>query len=292
MGFFGLAIGGALLAIVVGFIARAGLQEGPAPSDQEILSQGVKIFKLSDGRTLEYYDSDPQIQKSKYVLLALHGEFGTGLCYKYYYNNGAGDANRTCRYADLVYPRLFGGVRIIAPTWPGFGGSTTNPEETLLGYAQEIKLLLQTLKIDKFMLVGGSWYSSIDSHTLTLVPRGGAFALAVMQVMPERVVSLGLLAPALPALPDFAGWTSHIRDWAPRFLLHTILSTRVIGPALIRLLFRPVLFADYSQRKIERIMGNDPVGTFFEQPPAVCALPVDCDHYLNWLRCCVRSITA
>lgn len=58
-----------------------------------------------------------------------------------------------------VYKGIFRDVRVIAPTWPGFGGSTPNPDETLLGFAREIKLVLESLNVAKFMLIGSSWYA-------------------------------------------------------------------------------------------------------------------------------------
>lgn len=86
--------------------------------------------------------------------------------------------------------------------------------------------------------------------------------------MPERVLAVGLLAPALPALHEFPGWTSYVQETIPRFVHQHVLGTPVLCQAAVRLL-RPVFQADYSQAKYERMLGSDPAGTLFEQPAAV-----------------------
>lgn len=70
----------------------------------------------------------------------------------------------------------------IAFDLPGFGYSDTPPRGSIAGYARDVAEGLALIGVDRFTLVG---------HSL-----GGAVAVALAELMPERVHAIVLLAPA------------------------------------------------------------------------------------------------
>lgn len=82
MALVGRAMVVAFLAVVA-YIVYVGVKEEPQPSDAEIMAEGLSVFKLPDGRTLEYLDSAPSDSTST-VLLAMHGGFQSAILYKYH----------------------------------------------------------------------------------------------------------------------------------------------------------------------------------------------------------------
>ncbi len=70
----------------------------------------------------------------------------------------------------------------IAIDLPGFGHSDPSPHGSVSGYARDVADVLEMLGIERFTLVG---------HSL-----GGAVAAALVELIPSRVSSLVLLAPA------------------------------------------------------------------------------------------------
>ena len=82
------------------------------------------------------------------------------------------------------WTRLAEGVSApcIAVDLPGFGHSDPSPHGSVSGYARDVADVLEMLGIERFTLVG---------HSL-----GGAVAAALVELIPSRVSSLVLLAPA------------------------------------------------------------------------------------------------
>lgn len=72
----------ATFVAMVAYVVYAGVKEEPQPSDAEIVAEGLSVFKLPDGRTLEYLDSAPT-DITSIVLLAMHGGFQSAILYKY-----------------------------------------------------------------------------------------------------------------------------------------------------------------------------------------------------------------
>jgi pimeloyl-ACP methyl ester carboxylesterase len=114
---------------------------------------------LRDGRTLEYADlGDP----SGAPVLFFHGT-----------PSAAGQATVV---ADAARSR---GVRLVAPTRPGYGASTLSPPGLSSTAADSLELADQ-LGLDRFALMGSSG--------------GGPFALAVAAVAPDRVSAIAVHA--------------------------------------------------------------------------------------------------
>jgi len=114
---------------------------------------------LSDGRTLEYVDlGDP----SGTPVLLFHGTPAT--------------AGQTQIVAE---PARRHGIRLVAPSRPGYGASTPTPPG-LASVAADALELADQLGIHRFATVGLSG--------------GGPFALAVAALAPERVTSVATLA--------------------------------------------------------------------------------------------------
>jgi pimeloyl-ACP methyl ester carboxylesterase len=114
---------------------------------------------LADGRTLEYADlGDP----AGSPLFFFHGTPGTG-----------GQA------ACAADPALARGVRLVAPTRPGYGASTMGPPG-LSRTASDTLELADRLGLERF----GVWGTS----------GGGPFALAVAALAPERMTLVAVHA--------------------------------------------------------------------------------------------------
>lgn len=82
-----------------------------------------------------------------------------------------------------------GGIRVIAPDRPGFGGSSPAPRRTLLSWASDVAALADHLGYARFDVMG--------------VSCGGAYALACAHELPQRVTTVFMIAGMGPMdLPD------------------------------------------------------------------------------------------
>jgi pimeloyl-ACP methyl ester carboxylesterase len=85
-------------------------------------------------------------------------------------------------FRDAVFNRP--GTRFIGVDRPGFGQSEPNPNGTFLTWPDDLKILADTLKLDRFGVVG--------------VSGGAPYSLAVARAMPQRVIAVGLACPMAP----------------------------------------------------------------------------------------------
>ncbi|WP_298209298.1 alpha/beta hydrolase [Ferrimicrobium sp.] len=108
---------------------------------------------LHDGRILEYFDSGPT---DGAVLIAHHG------------TPGCGDPNARERQAASQL-----GVRLIAPSRPGYAGSSRSVGRTIASIAGDVTELLDALEIERCSTYG--------------VSGGGPHALACAALLPDRV---------------------------------------------------------------------------------------------------------
>lgn len=112
---------------------------------------------LADGRILAYCEwGDP----SGSPVLLVHGGPGSRLL---------------CPDEDAT---AGAGVRLLTVDRPGYGGSDTRPDPTLLGWADDVQALADRLGLERFAVVGFS--------------AGGGYALACAARMPERIGAVGL----------------------------------------------------------------------------------------------------
>jgi pimeloyl-ACP methyl ester carboxylesterase len=189
-----------------------------------------RSLRLADGRRLTYSDAGP---RDGSPVVYCHGAIGTPL-------DGAVDLERI---ADEL------GVRYLAVSRPGIGGSDPAEGRTVVGFAADVGELLDALRIERCAVVG--------------VSAGGPYALAIAYALGERVSRVAvcssmspLCAPhrtpgmqrrirlALSVLAGAPGLCATIGDLGvPVIRRHPELLTRVIAahaaPGERRMLERP-----------------------------------------------------
>lgn len=118
------------------------------------------MIKLSSGRTLSFEQyGDP----TGIPVICFHGTPGSRNALQL--TSEAAKANK---------------LRVIAVDRPGYGLSDPMPKPSFILYVKDIAELADTLSVDKFI----SWGTS----------GGGPFALACAAVLPERVISVGIVS--------------------------------------------------------------------------------------------------
>jgi pimeloyl-ACP methyl ester carboxylesterase len=123
------------------------------------------IVRLADGRRLTYSESGPA---EGFPVFYCHGAIGTPLR----------------RSVDLEAITAAAGVRYVAVSRPGIGGSDPAPGRTVLDFASDLDQLADALSLERFAVVG--------------VSAGGPFALAAARRLPDRVVRAGLCSSLSP----------------------------------------------------------------------------------------------
>jgi pimeloyl-ACP methyl ester carboxylesterase len=131
-------------------------------------SDRCDALTLSDGRRLAFSVTGPH---DGLPVFYCHGAIGTPL-----------DAT-----VDLTRIARTLGIRYIAASRPGVGGSDAKPGRTVLDFAQDIRELADALGLGRFAVVG--------------VSAGGPYALGVAAVMPERVRRVALCSALAPFCP-------------------------------------------------------------------------------------------
>lgn len=122
-------------------------------------------MQLSDGRRLSYTATGPP-QGAPVVYC--HGAIGTAL-------------GRAIDLEALCF-RL--GVRYIAPSRPGIGGSDAAAGRTILDFAADIRELADALSLARFSVAG--------------VSAGGPYALAIAHELPDRVSRVAVCSALSP----------------------------------------------------------------------------------------------
>jgi pimeloyl-ACP methyl ester carboxylesterase len=122
-------------------------------------------LRLADGRRLNYSETG---LRDGYPVVYCHGAIGTPL--------GAAVGLETIA-GEL-------GVRYIAISRPGIGGSDPAPGRTVLGFAADVRELVDALAIERLAVVG--------------VSAGGPYALALARELEARVTRLALCSSLSP----------------------------------------------------------------------------------------------
>ncbi|HEY5318723.1 MAG TPA: alpha/beta fold hydrolase [Solirubrobacteraceae bacterium] len=122
-------------------------------------------LRLADGRRLNYSDTGP---RKGLPIVYCHGAIGTPL-------GAAVDL-------EAIVAEL--GVRYVAISRPGIGGSDCAPGRTVLGFAADVRELVDALEIERFAVVG--------------VSAGGPYALAVARELEARVIRVALCSSLSP----------------------------------------------------------------------------------------------
>lgn len=132
-------------------------------------STDSRILTLKDGRTLGYAEYG---ESTGTPVIGFHGMPGSRLVMK-----------------SVEKAALAARARIIAPDRPGYGLSQPDKHGTLLGYVDDIVELADTLKIDRFAVMG--------------VSGGGPYPLACAYKIPQRITVAALISGIGPlSLPD------------------------------------------------------------------------------------------
>lgn len=129
---------------------------------QEIAAiDGGETIELGDGRILEYFITPPNglHNQETNTILFIHGFVMTGRFIPKLLE----------RYQDELTQK---NIRIISPSIPGWGLSTSNPSHTLGAFAEDVEQLVDHLGIKTFSIVGFSY--------------GGPHAAAVANLLRDR----------------------------------------------------------------------------------------------------------
>jgi pimeloyl-ACP methyl ester carboxylesterase len=122
-------------------------------------------LQLADGRRLTYSDTGP---RHGFPVVYCHGAFGTPL--------GAA--------VDLEAIATELGVRYLAISRPGIGGSDPAPGRTVIEFASDVREFVDALEVERFGVVG--------------VSAGGPYALAVARELEARVSKVALCSSLSP----------------------------------------------------------------------------------------------
>ncbi|MEA2198465.1 MAG: hypothetical protein QOJ25_2516, partial [Solirubrobacteraceae bacterium] len=122
-------------------------------------------LQLADGRRLTYSDTGP---RDGVPVVYCHGAIGTPL----------GEAvGLEAMVAEL-------GVRYLAISRPGIGGSDPAPGRTVAGFGADVRELVDALELERLAVVG--------------VSAGGPYALAVARELNDRVVRVAVCSSLSP----------------------------------------------------------------------------------------------
>jgi pimeloyl-ACP methyl ester carboxylesterase len=130
-----------------------------------MLDHGRNQISLGDGRRLVFSLAGPDVG---IPVVYCHGAIGTAL--------------ETSLDLDSVTAEL--GIRHIAICRPGIGGSDPAPGRDLLGFADDVRELVDALSIDRFRVVG--------------VSAGGPYALAIAHRLGRRVAAVAICSSLSP----------------------------------------------------------------------------------------------
>jgi pimeloyl-ACP methyl ester carboxylesterase len=121
--------------------------------------------RLSDGRGLAFCETGP---RSGAPVVYCHGAIGTPLG----------------RSIDLEAIAVDLGIRYIAVSRPGIGGSDPAPDRSVIDFADDVRQLVDALRIERFAVVG--------------VSAGGPYALALAHQLPDRVPRVAVCSSLSP----------------------------------------------------------------------------------------------
>ncbi len=150
------------------------------PGGTDTHADGRRRLQLGDGRRVTYVEVGPADGRA---VLYCPGAIGTPLT----------ASNELASVADEL------GIRHLAVSRPGTGGSDRAPGRTLLSFADDIAALADALELERFDVVG--------------VSAGGPYALAVAHRLSRRVGRVTLVSSLSPlcAPQDTPGMAPRIR---------------------------------------------------------------------------------
>ena len=161
------------------------------------------VIRLADGRALHYSDNG---DAQAHPVIFMHGISGS----------------RSLRHPDDDI-LMQEGIRLIIPERPGSGDSDPQPDRCVTDWPRDITELADHLKLKRFSVLG---YSA-----------GTAYALSVAAAMPERVLSVHIVAavPPIDSLEDLSAYS-------PIFRMTLLIGkyTPSLLPALTRIMVKDI----------------------------------------------------
>jgi pimeloyl-ACP methyl ester carboxylesterase len=175
-------------------------------------------------------------------------EFGSPQGRAIFWLHGTPGARRQIPTEARVYAEEEN-IRLIGVDRPGIGSSTPHQYDTVVGFAEDLRTIADTLGIDKMGVVGLSG--------------GGPYTLACAAAMPERVVVAGVLGGVAPVSgPDAVrGGVMALGSYVAPLLVVGGTPIRLTATAVIRLA-RPVasplldLYARMSPEADRRMLAR------------------------------------
>jgi pimeloyl-ACP methyl ester carboxylesterase len=167
-------------------------------------TDGRAWLRLADGRRLTYTVTGPSTGTA---VVYCHGAIGTPL-------------GRSVDVEEIAFDL---GIRYIAVSRPGLGGSDPAPGRTLLSFAADVRELCDNLAVRRFSLVG--------------VSAGGPYALAIAHQLADRVDRVAVCSSLSPLCAPHRtpGMSRRIR------LALAVLSSSPRGCALVGDVVVPVI---------------------------------------------------
>jgi pimeloyl-ACP methyl ester carboxylesterase len=163
-----------VLAVLLGFLGLLGFHMRAPPAHPatvaEIEADGGKWIRTEEGRLIEYFTCGAPSGTPCYIQ---HGYGNTG---KFTFV-----VPELCEAADRL------GLRLISPSQPGFGLSSTYPLDrvrTLREWPADVDLILRQENVDDFYVSGFS--------------AGCVHALTVAHAFGDRVLGVGIFTPTTP----------------------------------------------------------------------------------------------
>lgn len=147
------------------------------------------------------------------------------------------------------------GLRLVCPDRPGFGLSDPNPTHSVLGWVDDLRQLVEQLKIERFPVVA--------------ISAGGEYACAVAWRMNEQVSGLGLFSVIGPLdhKGAMAGMNRRVKS---------VYTTARLTPFLLRLLVGAMVRTAQRDpsKAYARLAASRPLEdrTVFERPAVRAAL--------------------
>lgn len=134
----------------------------------------MTTLHLADGRTLEYLVAGP----AGGTPLVLHN----------------GTPTAAMLFAPMVAAAERHGLRVVAYSRPGYGGSSPRPGRTVAAVAADVAALLDALGADRFVTLGWSG--------------GGPHALASAALLPDRCLAVATVAGVAPYGAEGLDWSA------------------------------------------------------------------------------------
>lgn len=160
----------------------------------------TESLTLTDGRVLCYATFGAPRQPRQPTVFYLHGTPGS-------HAEGQG-------FHEAALER---GVHIVAPSRPGYGGSTFQPDRTISDHAADVLRLADHLEVSRFAVLGMSGGGPYALACIRSIPSTRLAGVVVVSGMYPSQLGLGGMMPLNRVLFNLAPWAtglvSVVSDW-------------------------------------------------------------------------------